>query len=132
MAEYKSAKKRLVRNEKKSVGDQANGLKARAQANIAKDRTQANIARSLANVKNKKNPAADQANIAKTRTQANISRSLANVKKVTVQLASGGRELATDALKVEQPILHRKADRGPLLKNTAVRKLSRLSKGINV
>lgn len=121
MTAYKSEKKRVIPKERKSVGDQVSVMKAR---------TQLNISRTLTNVKNQKNPASDQASISRDRAQANISRTLANVKKAAVQLAAGDRELATEALKVEQPILHRKADRGPLLKNTAVRKLSRVSKGI--
>ncbi|EMD83899.1 30S ribosomal protein S20 [Pacificimonas flava] len=49
------------------------------------------------------------------------------VKKVEAAIASGDKKQAEDALKVAQPHLQRGASKGVLHKNTAARKLSRLS-----
>ena len=81
MAQHKSAKKRIVRNEKKRVVN-----------------------------------------------HARISRIRTFVKKVESAIAAGDKDLATQALKVAQPELHRGVSKGVLVKNTAARKISRLSK----
>ena len=83
MAQHKSAKKRIVRNEKRRVIN-----------------------------------------------HARISRIRTFVKKVENAIAAGNKELAAEAFKLAQPVLHRGVNRGVLLKNTVARKLSRLSKGI--
>ena len=83
MAQHKSAKKRIVRNEKKRVVN-----------------------------------------------HARISRIRTFVKKVESAIAAEDKDLATQALKIAQPELHRGVSKGVLVKNTAARKISRLSKKI--
>lgn len=68
-----------------------------------------------------------------TRRQINharISRVRTFMKKVEVAIASGNQEAAVEAFKLAQPELHRGVQRGVVHKNTAARKLSRLSKRI--
>ena len=83
MAQHKSAKKRIVRNEKRRVIN-----------------------------------------------HARISRIRTFVKKVESAIAAGDKDLATQTLKIAQPELHRGVSKGVLVKNTAARKISRLSKNI--
>ena len=83
MAQHKSAKKRIVRNEKRRVIN-----------------------------------------------HARISRIRTFVKKVESAIAAGDKDLATQALKIAQQELHRGVSKGVLVKNTAARKISRLSKNI--
>mgnify|MGYP005680412567 FL=1 len=83
MAQHKSAKKRIVRNEKRRVIN-----------------------------------------------HARISRIRTFVKKVESAIAAGDKDLAAQALKIAQPELHRGVSKGVLVKNTAARKISRLSKNI--
>ena len=83
MAQHKSAKKRIVRNEKRRVIN-----------------------------------------------HARISRIRTFVKKVENAIAAGDKELAAQALKMAQPELHRGVSKGVIVKNTAARKISRLSKNI--
>ncbi|MFT4026220.1 MAG: 30S ribosomal protein S20 [Novosphingobium sp.] len=52
------------------------------------------------------------------------------VKKVEAALAGGDKAAAADALKAAQPELARGVARGVLHKNTASRKLSRLTKRV--
>ncbi len=52
------------------------------------------------------------------------------VKKVEAALAGGDKTAAADALKAAQPELARGVARGVLHKNTASRKLSRLTKRV--
>jgi small subunit ribosomal protein S20 len=52
------------------------------------------------------------------------------VKKVEAALAGGDKSAATDALQAAQPELARGVARGVLHKNTAARKLSRLTKRV--
>jgi len=58
---------------------------------------------------------------------ARISRIRTFIKKVEVALASGDAEKARDAFRVAQPEIHRGVTKGVLHRNTAARKLSRLS-----
>ena len=59
-----------------------------------------------------------------------ISRIRTFVKKVEAAIAGGDKSAATDALKAAQPELARGVARGVLHKNTASRKLSRLTKRV--
>ena len=52
------------------------------------------------------------------------------VKKVEAALGAGNKPAAADALKAAQPELARGVARGVLHKNTAARKLSRLTKRV--
>ena len=59
-----------------------------------------------------------------------ISRIRSFLKKVEVAIAGGDKTAAADALKAAQPELARGVARGVLHKNTASRKMSRLSKRV--
>ena len=61
---------------------------------------------------------------------ARISRIRTLVKQVESALAAGNKKQAAEALKMAQPELMRGVSRGVLHKNTASRKLSRLSKRV--
>ena len=61
---------------------------------------------------------------------ARISRIRTFVKQVESALAAGNKDQAAEALKMAQPELARGVSRGVLHKNTASRKLSRLSKRV--
>lgn len=61
---------------------------------------------------------------------ARISRIRTFVKQVESALAAGNKAEAADALKKAQPELFRGVSRGVIHKNTASRKLSRLSKRV--
>ena len=56
-----------------------------------------------------------------------VSRVRTFVKKVETAIAGGDRDAASTALRAAQPELHRAVTRGILHRNTAARKLSRLS-----
>ena len=67
------------------------------------------------------------------RTEVNrgrISRVRTFEKKVEIAIASGDKDAAGEALKAAQPEIHRGAAKGVLHRNTAARKLSRLSRRI--
>ena len=61
---------------------------------------------------------------------ARMSRIRSFVKKVELALAGGDKQAAADALKAAQPELARGVARGVLHKNTAARKMSRLTKRV--
>lgn len=61
---------------------------------------------------------------------ARISRIRTFIKQVESALAAGNKKQAAEALKMAQPELMRGVSRGVLHKNTASRKLSRLSKRV--
>ncbi|MGN6154395.1 MAG: 30S ribosomal protein S20 [Sphingomicrobium sp.] len=65
-----------------------------------------------------------------TINHARISRIRTFVKQVESALAAGKKKEAAEALKMAQPELARGVARGVLHKNTASRKLSRLSKRV--
>jgi small subunit ribosomal protein S20 len=52
------------------------------------------------------------------------------IKKVELAIASGNAKDAESALKAAQPEIHRGVAKGIVAKNTAARKISRLSAGI--
>ena len=61
---------------------------------------------------------------------ARMSRIRSFLKKVETAIAGGDKAAAADALKAAQPELARGVARGVLHKNTASRKMSRLSKRV--
>ncbi|MFN4114165.1 MAG: 30S ribosomal protein S20 [Sphingomonadaceae bacterium] len=61
---------------------------------------------------------------------ARMSRIRSFVKKVETALAGGDKQEAIEALKAAQPELARGVARGVIHKNTASRKMSRLSKRV--
>jgi len=61
---------------------------------------------------------------------ARISRIRTFVKKVEAAIAGGDKSAAADALRAAQPELARGVARGVLHRNTASRKLSRLTKAV--
>jgi small subunit ribosomal protein S20 len=65
-----------------------------------------------------------------TINHARISRIRTFVKQVESALAAGKKKEAAEALKMAQPELARGVARGVMHKNTASRKLSRLSKRV--
>lgn len=56
-----------------------------------------------------------------------LSRVRSFIKKVETAIESGDKKVAADALKAAQPEMHRGVRAGVLHRNTASRKLSRLS-----
>ncbi len=60
-----------------------------------------------------------------------LSRIRTSVKKVETAIAAGDKAAARAALQTAQPELHRGVTKGVLHRNTAARKLSRLSARIN-
>ncbi|MBO0748894.1 MAG: 30S ribosomal protein S20 [Porphyrobacter sp.] len=61
---------------------------------------------------------------------ARVSRIRSFVKKVELAIAGGDKKTAAEALSAAQPELARGVARGVLHKNTAARKMSRLSKRV--
>lgn len=61
------------------------------------------------------------------RNKARISRIRTYVKRVELAIASGDAGAAETAFRAAQPELHRGVSKGVLHRNTAARKLSRLS-----
>ncbi|MGC1271891.1 MAG: 30S ribosomal protein S20 [Croceibacterium sp.] len=61
---------------------------------------------------------------------ARVSRIRSFVKKVETALSTGDKSAAAEALKSAQPELARGVARGVIHKNTAARKMSRLSKRV--
>jgi small subunit ribosomal protein S20 len=59
--------------------------------------------------------------------RARLSRVRSFIKKVETAIESGDKKVAADALKAAQPEMHRGVRAGVLHRNTASRKLSRLS-----
>ena len=59
-----------------------------------------------------------------------VSRIRTFIKKVETAIAGGDKSAASEALKAAQPELARGVSRGVLHKNTASRKMSRLSKRV--
>jgi len=65
-----------------------------------------------------------------TINHARINRIRTFIKKVEVALASGNSEEAVTAFRVAQPEIQRGVTKGVLHRNTAARKISRLSKRV--
>jgi small subunit ribosomal protein S20 len=63
--------------------------------------------------------------------RSRMSRVRTFVKKVELAIGSGDKAAAQSALQLAQPELHRATSKGVMHKNTAARKLSRLSARIN-
>jgi small subunit ribosomal protein S20 len=59
--------------------------------------------------------------------RARISRVRSFIKKVETAIDAGDKKVAAEALKAAQPVIHRGVRAGVLHRNTASRKLSRLS-----
>jgi small subunit ribosomal protein S20 len=59
--------------------------------------------------------------------RARTSRVRSFIKKVETAIDAGDKKVAADALKAAQPVIHRGVRAGVLHRNTASRKLSRLS-----
>ncbi len=59
--------------------------------------------------------------------RARISRVRSFIKKVETAIDAGDKKVASEALKAAQPVIHRGVRAGVLHRNTASRKLSRLS-----
>ena len=59
--------------------------------------------------------------------RARVSRVRSFIKKVETAIDAGDKKVAAEALKAAQPVIHRGVRAGVLHRNTASRKLSRLS-----
>lgn len=59
--------------------------------------------------------------------RARISRVRSFIKKIETAIDAGDKKVAAEALKAAQPVIHRGVRAGVLHRNTASRKLSRLS-----
>jgi len=59
--------------------------------------------------------------------RARISRVRSFIKKVETAIDAGDKKVAAEALKAAQPVIHRGVRAGVIHRNTASRKLSRLS-----
>lgn len=66
-----------------------------------------------------------------TVNRARISRVRTFVKKVELAIAGGDKAAAQEALRVAQPELMRGVTKGVIHRNTAARKMSRLSARVN-
>jgi small subunit ribosomal protein S20 len=62
-----------------------------------------------------------------TVNRARISRVRSFIKKVETAIDAGDKKVAAEALKAAQPVIHRGVRAGVIHRNTASRKLSRLS-----
>jgi len=62
--------------------------------------------------------------------KARRSRVRTSIRKVEEAIAAGDRAAAAEALKAAEPIIMRAAQRGTLPKNTASRKVSRLTHSV--
>ena len=62
--------------------------------------------------------------------RARVSRVRSFIKKVETAIDAGDKKVAAEALRAAQPVIHRGVRAGVLHRNTASRKLSRLSKRI--
>jgi small subunit ribosomal protein S20 len=85
----------------------------------------------MANTKSAKK-AARQAERKAAINKARRSRMRTFVRKVEEAIASGDRNAAAEALRAAQPEIMRSANKGIIHKNTASRKISRLSARIRV
>ncbi len=59
--------------------------------------------------------------------RARLSRARTSLKKVESAIASGDREAARAALREAEPVIMRSAQKGVIKRNTASRRISRLS-----
>ncbi len=63
--------------------------------------------------------------------RARVSRIRTFVKKTELAISGGDKDAASAALRATQPELHRGVNKGVIHRNTAARKISRLSARIN-
>jgi small subunit ribosomal protein S20 len=68
-----------------------------------------------------------QNEVRNVRNHSRITRVRTFVRKVEEAITSGNKKTAVEAIKLAQPEIHRGVAKGVLHKNTAARKLSRLS-----
>lgn len=80
----------------------------------------------MANTQNAKKR--DRQNARRTEVNtARVSRIRTFIKKVEAAIEAGDKSAAQDAFKAAQPVMHAGVNKGVVHKNTASRKLSRLS-----
>ena len=84
----------------------------------------------MANTKSAKKAVRKMARRTKVNTERR-SRMRTSLRKIEEAIAAGDRAAAFDALKAAQPIIMRTAQKGVIHRNTAARKISRLSTRVN-
>jgi small subunit ribosomal protein S20 len=70
--------------------------------------------------------------VRQARNRARVSRLRTYIKQVETAIESGNRAAAEEAFKIAQPIIHGSVNEGFLHRNTAARKLSRLTARIRL
>ena len=73
-----------------------------------------------------------QSKVRRLRNRMNKSRMHTAIRHLEDALASGANEAAQEALKKAAPIIQKTASKGTIHKNTAARKISRLTKRVNL
>jgi small subunit ribosomal protein S20 len=73
-----------------------------------------------------------QSKVRRLRNRMNKSRMHTAIRHLEDALAAGANEAAQEALKKAAPIIQRTASKGTIHKNTAARKISRLTKRVNL
>ena len=72
-----------------------------------------------------------QSKVRRLRNRVNKSRMHTVIRRIEDALTAGSSEAAQEALKKAMPIIQRTASKGTIHKNTAARKISRLTKRVN-
>ncbi len=72
-----------------------------------------------------------QAKVRRLRNRMNKSRMNTAIRRVEDALLAGSEEAAQEAFKKAQPIIQKTVSKGSIHKNTASRKISRLTKRVN-
>jgi small subunit ribosomal protein S20 len=72
-----------------------------------------------------------QSKVRRLRNRINKSRMHTAIRYIEDAVAAGSTEAAQDALKKALPIIQKTASKGTIHKNTAARKISRLTKRVN-
>ncbi len=72
-----------------------------------------------------------QSKVRRLRNRMNRSAMKTVIRQVEEALAAGSEEQAKAALQVAIPVIHKTASKGTIHKNTASRKVSRLTKRVN-
>jgi small subunit ribosomal protein S20 len=73
-----------------------------------------------------------QSKVRRLRNRMNKSRMHTAIRHVEDAVAAGATEAAQEALQKAAPIIQRTASKGTIHKNTAARKISRLTKRVNL
>ena len=72
-----------------------------------------------------------QSKVRRLRNRMNKSKMNTAIRRVEEALVAGSEEAAQEALKMALPLIQKTAGKGTIHKNTAARKISRLTKRVN-